>query len=52
VLESTLEILGASTLSLDEGGRTIINDGAARKPAEKKSGGNRFSRLLSRLGGN
>jgi hypothetical protein len=52
VLESTLEILGASTLSLDDGGRTLINDAAARKPAEKKSGGNRFSRLLSRLGGN
>jgi len=51
VLESTLEILGASTLSLDDGGRTIINDAAARKP-EKKSGSSRFSRLLGRLGGN
>ncbi|MDQ2640319.1 MAG: hypothetical protein M3Y79_07055 [Pseudomonadota bacterium] len=50
VLESTLEILGASTLSLDDGGRTIINDAAARKP-EKKSGSSRFSRLLGRLGG-
>jgi hypothetical protein len=50
VLESTLEILGASTLSLDEG-RAIINDATARRPVEKKSGGNRFSRLLSRLGG-
>lgn len=49
VLESTLEILGASTLSLDEG-RQVIHDNAARKPVEKKSGG-RFSRLLSRLGG-
>jgi hypothetical protein len=50
VLESTLEILGASTLSLEDG-RTIINDATARKPVDKKSGGNRFSRLLSRLGG-
>ena len=50
VLESTLEILGASTLSLDDGGRTLINDAAARKP-EKKSGSNRFARLLGRLGG-
>src|SRR5690606_6929585 len=50
VLESTLEILGASTLSLDEG-RAIINDAAGRKPADKKPSGNRFSRLLSRLGG-
>lgn len=51
VLESTLEILGASTLSLDDGGREIITDAAGRKPAEKKSSGNRFSRLLSRLSG-
>lgn len=51
VLESTLEILGASTLSLDDGGREIISDAAGRKPAVKKPGGNRFSRLLSRLSG-
>jgi hypothetical protein len=50
VLESTLEILGASTLSLDDGGRETITDAAARKPAAKKSGGS-FSRLLSKLGG-
>jgi hypothetical protein len=51
-LESTLEILGASTLSLDEG-REIINDSAIRKPVNRKSANaNRFSRLLSRLGGN
>jgi hypothetical protein len=51
-LESTLEILGASTLTLDEG-REIINDSAVRKPvARKATGGNRFSKLLSRLGGN
>lgn len=48
-LDSTLEILGASTLSLDEG-RAIINDSAERKPLDRK-GGNRFSRLLSRLSG-
>ncbi len=51
VLESTLEILGASTLSLDNGGRSVITDASARKAADKKSGGNRFSRLLSRLSG-
>ncbi|MEO6186788.1 MAG: hypothetical protein ABIP38_14300, partial [Steroidobacteraceae bacterium] len=48
-LESTLEILGASTLTLDEG-RAIINDSAVRKPVDRK-GGNRFSKLLSRLSG-
>ncbi|MFO7326583.1 MAG: hypothetical protein DIU62_012795, partial [Pseudomonadota bacterium] len=52
VLESTLEILGASTLSLEDNGREIINDSAARKPeAKKPSRGSRFSRLLSRLAG-
>jgi hypothetical protein len=51
-LESTLEILGASTLTLDES-REIINDSAVRKPVDRKSaGGNRFSKLLSRLSGN
>jgi hypothetical protein len=51
-LESTLEILGASTLTLDES-REILNDSAVRKPVDRKSaGGNRFSKLLSRLGGN
>jgi hypothetical protein len=49
-LESTLEILGASTLTLDES-REIINDSAVRKPLVRK-GGNRFSRLLNRLSGN
>jgi hypothetical protein len=48
-LESTLEILGASTLTLDES-REIVNDSAIRKPIEKKSG-SRFSKLLSRLSG-
>jgi hypothetical protein len=51
VLESTLEILGASTLSLEDGGREVITDAAARKDAKKSAGGNRFSRLLSKLGG-
>lgn len=49
-LESTLEILGASTLTLDES-REIINDSAVRQPVHKKPSGNRFSKLLSRLGG-
>jgi hypothetical protein len=51
-LESTLEILGASTLTLDDS-REIINDSVVRKPVDRKNaGGNRFSKLLSRLGGN
>jgi len=51
-LESTLEILGASTLTLDES-REIINDSTVRKPLNRKpAGGNRFSKLLNRLGGN
>jgi hypothetical protein len=48
-LESTLEILGASTLTLDQS-REIINDSAirnTRRPKQDKGG--RFSRLLSRL---
>ena len=50
-LESTLEILGASTLTLDES-REILNDSAVRRPVDKKpAAGNRFSKLLSRLGG-
>ncbi|MFO1503632.1 MAG: hypothetical protein U1F39_07425 [Steroidobacteraceae bacterium] len=48
-LESTLEILGASTLTLDES-REIVNDSAIRKPIEKKSA-SRFSKLLNRLSG-
>jgi hypothetical protein len=48
-LESTLEILGASTLTLDQS-REIINDSAIRNtgPQRKEKAG-RFSRLLSRL---
>ena len=52
-LEETLEILGASTLTLDES-REIINDSAVRKKVDdkKKNGaGGRLSRLLNRLGG-
>ena len=49
-LESTLDILGASTLTLDES-REIVNDSAIRKPIEKKSS-SRFSKLLGRLSGN
>jgi hypothetical protein len=47
-LESTLEILGASTLTLDES-REIINDSAIRKARPQKEKGGRFARLLSRL---
>jgi hypothetical protein len=51
VMESTLEILGASTLSLDDG-RAVGSDVLGRKPvAGKKAGNGKFSRLLSRLGG-
>ena len=49
-LESTLEILGASTLSLDKNSREIVNDSAIREPIEKKQA-SRFSKLLNRLSG-
>jgi hypothetical protein len=49
-LESTLEILGASTLTLDNT-RAVIDDHAVRKPLDRKSGG-RFAKLLGRLSGN
>jgi hypothetical protein len=52
-LESTLEILGASTLTLDETqSRAIINDSAIRKPVKKpdNSATGRFARLLGKLG--
>ena len=51
-LESTLEILGASTLTLDES-REIINDSAIRAPAKKpdNSATGRFARLLGTLSG-
>jgi hypothetical protein len=47
-LESTLEILGASTLTIDES-REIINDAAGRRPPPKKDKPGRFARLLNRL---
>ena len=51
-LEETLELLGASTLTLDEDKKTIIDDSALRRSADaskKKPGGLRFSKLLGRL---
>ena len=50
-MEQTLEILGASTLTLDES-REVINDTAVRKPVKQpsKGAGGRLSRLLNRLG--
>ncbi len=53
-LESTLEILGASTLTLDESqSRPTINDSAIRAPVKKpdNSATGRFVRLLGKLGG-
>jgi hypothetical protein len=52
-LESTLEILGASTLTIDES-REVINDSAMRRKPEPKKpegSGGRLSKLLNRLGG-
>lgn len=46
-LEETLEMLGASTLTLDES-REIINDVGSRKPVHKAKPG-RFAKLLNRL---
>lgn len=50
-LEETLELLGASTLSLDEDRKSIVDDSALLRPgdARKKPGGLRFSKLLGRL---
>ena len=51
-LEETLELLGASTLTLDEDKKTVIDDSALRRSADagkKKPGGLRFSKLLGRL---
>ena len=51
-LEETLELLGASTLTLDEDKKTVIDDSVLRRSAEadkKKPGGLRFSKLLGRL---
>jgi len=52
VLESTLDLLGASTLTLDEGGGRAVDEAVARRDAAgKKASNGRFSKLLSRLGG-
>jgi hypothetical protein len=51
VLESTLEILGASTLTLDEGTGKVIDDAVARRAAARKPANGKFSKLLSRLAG-
>lgn len=53
VLESTLEILGASTLTIDDNKGVVIGDSAARRSsaAAKKPQNNKFAKLLSRLGG-
>jgi hypothetical protein len=51
-LEETLELLGASTLTLDEDKKTILDDSALRRSADagkKSPGGLRFSKLLGRL---
>jgi hypothetical protein len=52
VLESTLDILGASTLTLDEGkGVAIERRAEARSANAKKPANSKFSKLLSRLSG-
>jgi hypothetical protein len=51
VLESTLEILGASTLTMDDSKSLIVDDAADRRSAVRKPQNNKFSKLLSRLGG-
>lgn len=47
-LEQTLEVLGASTLSIDKSS-TIIDDSAVRTIGADKKKSSRFSRLLERL---
>jgi hypothetical protein len=52
-LDSTLELLGASTLTIDES-REVINDSAIRRkpdPKKPEGSGGRLSKLLNRLGG-
>jgi len=52
VLESTLELLGASTLTLDESKGKVIDPAVARRAsAGGKPSNGRLSRLFSRLGG-
>jgi len=53
-LDETFEILGASTLTLDESHEVINDDKVRRKEDKKKKpegSGGRLSRLLNRLGG-
>ncbi|MEJ0099662.1 MAG: hypothetical protein WDO12_07970 [Pseudomonadota bacterium] len=50
VLESTLEMLGASTLTLDTGKGNVMDEAATRKrTTDKKNSNGKFSKLLSRL---
>ncbi len=51
VLESTLDILGASTLTLDEGTGKVVDDAVARRASARKPANGKFSKLLSRLSG-
>ncbi len=53
VLESTLEILGASTLTIDESKELVVDEAAARRSSARtsKPQDSKFSKLLSRLGG-
>jgi hypothetical protein len=53
VLESTLEILGASTLTIEDSKGVVIDEAAGRRSAAagKKPPNSKFSKLLSRLGG-
>jgi hypothetical protein len=51
VLESTLEILGASTLTIDDSKALVIDKAGARSAAARKPPNSKFSRLLNRLGG-
>jgi hypothetical protein len=50
VLESTLDILGASTLTIDDSKSLVVDEAAGRRAAAKPQN-NKFSKLLSRLGG-
>jgi hypothetical protein len=53
VLESTLELLGASTLTIDDNKGLVIDEAASRRASRghKKPQNGKFSKLLSRLGG-
>jgi len=51
VLESTLEILGASTLTIDDSKALVIDKAGVGSAAARKPPNSKFSRLLNRLGG-